>query len=593
MAGALVGGAFLSGFVNVVFDRLFSPEVASLIRGKKLDHKLVERLKTTLYAIEAVLNDAEDKQINDHAVKKWLHDLRDAVYVADDLLDGLSTEAATHEEASNFFSRVLNLRDRKVVSEIEDITSRLEYLVNFKDTLGLKEIPSENFSWRTVSTSLLEGSGSDIYGRDRDKEGMKKLLLDESSEENVCVIPIVGMGGVGKTTLVQWLYNDENLMGKFDLKAWVCVSEESNVVNITKAVIAAVTRAACDAKDLNLLQLDLKEKLSGKRFLVVLDDVWNIDQHGWNSFKKPFQYGTKGSKILVTTRLEKVASILQTAPPYRLHELSDEYCWTVFAKHARFPESGGDSNLERIGKDIVKRCRGLPLAAETLGCLLQTKHDVADWNTILTSELWEIPVEDSKIIPALKISYYHLPPHLKRCFNIFNCPMLKSLPSHMNTLLPRLNSLSIRDCPNIDSFPEGGLPADLATLQIVNCENLLMCLSLIGVHRGLTDLTIGGANSSLREDLLPQLPSLATLILHKFETMEKMDCNSLLHLTSLQVLRIGYCPKLNNMVGERLPLSLIKLEIDRSPLLAELCEKKHPQIWDRISHISGIHVNGR
>ncbi|KAK7328526.1 hypothetical protein VNO77_22635 [Canavalia gladiata] len=154
------------------------------------------------------------------AVKMWLHDLRDAVYVADDLLDQVSTEAATHKEVSNFFPLFLNLRDRKVVCEIKDITIRLEYIVKQKDFLGLKEIPSEDFSWRIPSTSLLERSESDIYGRDQDKEKIKKLLLDDNSEDNVSVIPIWGMGGVGKTTLAQWLYNDENLMGNFDLKAW-------------------------------------------------------------------------------------------------------------------------------------------------------------------------------------------------------------------------------------------------------------------------------------------------------------------------------------------------------------------------------------
>ncbi|XP_061361281.1 putative disease resistance RPP13-like protein 1 [Gastrolobium bilobum] len=412
MAGALVGGAFLSGFINVVFDRLSSPEVANFIRGKKLDSKLIQRLETTLYAVQAVLNDAEHKQFYDPAVKKWLDDLKDAVYVADDLLDQISTEAVTQKEVSNFLSRFLNLRDRKVVSEIEDITSRLESIVKYKDILGLKEIPGENMSWRTPSTSLVKGN---IYGRDNDQDAIIKILND-NSEENLSVIPIVGMGGVGKTTLAQWVFNDENLMKGFDLKAWVCVSEESDILNITRTVIEELTHGTCNVKNFNILQLDLKEKLARKKFFIVLDDVWNIDHHGWDSLKAPFQCGITGSKILVTTRSEKVASVVQTRPPYSLHELSDEHCWSVFAKKAHFPESNGDSTLEKIGREIVKRCKGLPLAAETLGGLLQTRHDIKNWNSILTSEIWEFPTQDSKIIPALRISYYHLPPHLKCCF---------------------------------------------------------------------------------------------------------------------------------------------------------------------------------
>ncbi|XP_061355140.1 putative disease resistance RPP13-like protein 1 [Gastrolobium bilobum] len=98
MAEALVGGAFISSFIDVVFDRLSSPEVANMIRGKNLDNKLLQRLKTTLYTVQLVLNDAEHKQINDPAMKEWLDDLKDAVYAADDLFDQVSIEAVTQKK---------------------------------------------------------------------------------------------------------------------------------------------------------------------------------------------------------------------------------------------------------------------------------------------------------------------------------------------------------------------------------------------------------------------------------------------------------------------------------------------------------------
>ncbi|KAJ1439981.1 P-loop containing nucleoside triphosphate hydrolase [Sesbania bispinosa] len=414
MAEAVVGGAFLSAFLNVIFERLSSSQFLNLIQGKKLDQELLERLKISLHAIQVVLNDAEHKEINEPAVKNWLDDLRDAVYVADDLLDRLSTKAATQKEVSNFLSIYLNLRDREMENKIKDITRQLEYFLKYKDILGLKEIARENFSWRTPSTSLLEGSN--LYGRTQDKGAIIQLLLDDNSEGNISVIPIVGMGGVGKTTLAQSIYNDENLMKKFDLKAWICVSVEFDIVKVTKTAIEAITSSGCNKNDLNLLQLDLKTKLTGKKFFIVLDDIWNGDYNGWNSLKKPFQYGIKGSKILVTTRSRKVASIVQTCPPYHLDELSDTDCWSVFADHACFPRSNGDPTLEKIGRDIVKKCKGLPLAVQTLGGLLRAKRDIKDWNAVLTSEIWELSANDSKIIPALRISYYHLPPHLKRCF---------------------------------------------------------------------------------------------------------------------------------------------------------------------------------
>lgn len=227
MAVAVVGEAFLSAFIEVVLDRLASPELVDLIRGKKVDVNLVQRLKNTLYAVEAVLNDAEQKHIKDSAVDKWLDDLKDAVYVADDLLDHFSTKAATTwKEVSNstFFSRFFNSEERDMVHKLEDIASRLESILKFKDILGLQHISTHHSSWRTPSTSLDAGR-SIIFGRDADKKAILKLLLEDDNGKdgdsygNTSVIPIVGMGGVGKTTLAQSVYNHDNIKQKFDVQA--------------------------------------------------------------------------------------------------------------------------------------------------------------------------------------------------------------------------------------------------------------------------------------------------------------------------------------------------------------------------------------
>uniref|UniRef100_A0A0R0KLE6 Disease resistance N-terminal domain-containing protein n=1 Tax=Glycine max TaxID=3847 RepID=A0A0R0KLE6_SOYBN len=101
MAAAVVGGAFLSAFLDVVFDRLASPEFVDLILGKKLSKKLLQKLETTLRVVGAVLDDAEKKQITNTNVKHWFDDLKDAVYEADDLLDHVFTKAATQNKVRN------------------------------------------------------------------------------------------------------------------------------------------------------------------------------------------------------------------------------------------------------------------------------------------------------------------------------------------------------------------------------------------------------------------------------------------------------------------------------------------------------------
>ncbi|QHO51884.1 Putative disease resistance RPP13-like protein [Arachis hypogaea] len=410
MAGALVGGAFLSGFINVVFDRFLSSEAANLIIGKKLGPDLVERLRISLHAAEALVDDAEYKQLDNPSVKDWLNSLREVVYVADDLLDSVLTIEATRKEVRSFWPISFLNRDREIVDKMEDVVRRINFLEKQKDFLGLEKTTKKNFlSWRIPSTSLVEGN---IFGREKEQDEIIKIIND-NREHQLSVIPIVGIGGVGKTTLAQWLYNNDKLMEGFQVKEWVCISEHFDIAQVTKNIIGQNARCI---DDFNSLQLELKEKLSAKKFFIVLDDVWSDDGDVWKKFKTPFQYGAKGSTILVTTRVKEVASVVQTCPPYVLSELSEDCCWSVFANNACFPESNGSSILEEIGRKIVKKCKGLPLAVETLGRMLRTKHNVKEWEDVLISDIWEFSVKNSKIIPALLISYFHLPAHLKRCF---------------------------------------------------------------------------------------------------------------------------------------------------------------------------------
>ncbi|XP_020991699.1 putative disease resistance RPP13-like protein 1 isoform X1 [Arachis duranensis] len=418
MAAELVGGAFLSSFLSVLFDRLSDPEIINMMRGKKVDQKLLQRLENILNVVEAVLNDAEKKQITDPAVKRWLENLQDAVYDADDLLDEVATKAATQKDPpGNFLSRFLNFQDREMVTRIEEIIARLEDIAKHKDILRLEKIAAKNMSGRIPSTSLVKKS--DIFvGRDKERDTIVKLLLDDSNNGELSVIPIVGMGGIGKTTLAKLVYNNEKVQQKFHVKAWVCVGEEFDVLMVTKAVIEK-TCSPCNSNDLDTVQNHLKNALVGKNFLVVLDDVWSSNCEGWESFLIPFECGSEGGKILVTSRLDTVASMVKTKhnEAHNLSLLDEEECWLVFANRAWDPAESRDcSDLVEIGRKIVEKCKGLPLAAQTLGGLLRGEDSENVWNDVLNSEIWEFSEEKCGVLPALRISYYHLPSHLKRCF---------------------------------------------------------------------------------------------------------------------------------------------------------------------------------
>nr|XP_004303085.2 PREDICTED: putative disease resistance RPP13-like protein 1 isoform X3 [Fragaria vesca subsp. vesca] len=225
------------------------------------------------------------------------------------------------------------------------------------------------------------------------------------------------MGGIGKTTLAQLVYNDVNVSSKFDLKAWACVSDVFDVQRITKALVESATKGSCSTNNLELLQEQLKKWLKNKKFLFVLDDGWNEKYESWDKLRVPFTVGALGSKIIITTRSKTVASLMGTVPTYCLEGLSDGDCWLLFEQIV-FRNRNLDSypKLKVIGKKIVDECKGLPLAAKALGGLLRAEPELDEnyWNDILNSKIWKLA--DNNILPALRLSYHHLPEDLKRCF---------------------------------------------------------------------------------------------------------------------------------------------------------------------------------
>ncbi|XP_022764728.1 putative disease resistance protein At3g14460 [Durio zibethinus] len=362
----------------------------------------------------------------------WLADLKDLAYDLDDILDEFSTEALgrklvkEHQDSTSMvpkagptgFHSSSIMFNYKMMSKIKEITRRLEGLATQKSNLQLMEISvgrPTTIPKRPPSTSLVNETY--VRGRNKEKQEILDLVLSNNGcEGGVSVIPIVGMGGIGKTTLAQLVYNDDSIKDHFDLTSWVCVSNEFDVVKITKAVLQSVTSEPCDEKEFNLLQVKLKEKLSGKKFLLVLDDVWNQNYSAWLELRPPFDTGVPGSKIIVTTRSFNVSSVMRTTADYSLQYLSNEDSLSVLAHHAL---DRGDftehPDLEEIGLEIVKKCGGLPLATITIAGLLRTRVNHDAWKAILESDIWNLPEEKSNIVPALLLSYYSLSSQLKQC----------------------------------------------------------------------------------------------------------------------------------------------------------------------------------
>ncbi|KAK9138222.1 hypothetical protein Sjap_008816 [Stephania japonica] len=285
------------------------------------------------------------------------------------------------------------------------------------------------------------------------------MLLDESAVnkgENFSVISVVGFGGIGKTTLAQSIYNDEVVNKGFTFKKWVCVANDnSSEKNLLGEVFLHICENQTRASNKVQMQEKLEEKLRGKKFLLVFDDVWNSSQ--WDDVRVVLKCGAPGSKVIVTTRIQKVANdmgAVHDSLKY-LNHLSEDHCRAIFEKRA-FGSGGPDKtrDLEVIGWEIVKKCHGVPLAVKAMGSLMHSKKTINEWMTIKNSE--NLNVIGDNLVNVLRLSYDHLPSPVKQCFQycaIFpkDAKMLKSDLIHQwmaQGFIPALDDLEMEQVGN-------------------------------------------------------------------------------------------------------------------------------------------------
>uniref|UniRef100_A0A0E0J211 NB-ARC domain-containing protein n=1 Tax=Oryza nivara TaxID=4536 RepID=A0A0E0J211_ORYNI len=413
----------------------------SSVKGELED---LRALEGTMRRIHATLRDAEQRwNTREKSAKLRLEEIKELAYDAEEVVDEYQYEVTRRkveataaqgggggDGASSSSSRKrkihkvrdedyfieagivpvpreLTVRARKVIQRFGEIEGYYGSFTLSENDGDRRIIPDIN-SLRQTSSFVFAPI---IVGRDQDKENViKKMMTLEGSRIGGCisVLAIVGMGGLGKTTLAQLVYNDPKVRQAFDLFGWVCVSEHFDVNNVTRKILSSIAKKNCDYIQSSELQGQLENLIKDKRVFLVLDDVWNERSDCWKLLCMPIFASTR-CDIIVTTRNEAVARLVQTIPFYNLDYLNPDDSWLLF-KQTAFVEQDNNvspANLVEIGQRIAKKCKGLPLALKTLGSVLRFEAN---------SELWDLERSQNEVLPALELSYKHMPMHLKLCF---------------------------------------------------------------------------------------------------------------------------------------------------------------------------------
>ncbi|XP_048442405.1 disease resistance protein RGA2-like isoform X1 [Pyrus x bretschneideri] len=309
-----------------------------------------------------------------------------------------------------FFSCSNQLFGLKMGHKIKDINKRLSEVASRRPNDLKDNCVDTQFIVRERVNHSFVPKENIIIGRDEDVKAIIQLLLGPNSTENVSTISIVGFGGLGKTALARLIFNDDVIQNHFELKIWTCVSNVFELDIVVKKILQS------EHNGIEQLQNELRRKVDGKKYLLVLDDVWNEEREKWLNLKYLLMGGGKGSRILITTRSEIVATTSDTKP-YTLRGLDEKQSWSLFKEMAFIDgKELENSTIKEVGMEVARKCKGVPLAIRTMGGMLRTKHHEIEWFNIKDRKLSKISKKEDDILPTLKLSYDVLPSHLKHCF---------------------------------------------------------------------------------------------------------------------------------------------------------------------------------
>ncbi|CAL4991610.1 unnamed protein product [Urochloa decumbens] len=414
----------------------------------------VDGLRRIMVKLQALMHDAEQRACQDggdrqETVQDWLKDFKAVAYNVDDLLDEFeATELIRQKQPkikllfSAYNPLLLRLTIGHKMKKVKEILNNIE-----KGGQALHLVPQDTPTWAQVCTNQASIASTNGYinigmvGRNTEKEKIMKMLLKTEAEEVISIIPIIGLGGMGKTTLAQAIFSDKRAT-IFDVRVWIYVSKKFYLQRIGEIILSTVSKSTSNEAseayippkdgDLQSITEILKTMLPTKKYVIVLDDMWEEGHHNLEKLKQMLRYGGKGSKVILTTRMQHVVDKLDVgaladqgiirpvrkSDQIKLSPLSEGDCWNVMRQIA-FRQDEDLGGLEVIGKQISKKCAGLPLLARSLGYLVSQYKSTEAWEDIRDKKIILGMKEDIQLqepLECLMLSYYYMPFKFKLCF---------------------------------------------------------------------------------------------------------------------------------------------------------------------------------
>ncbi|XP_012090562.1 disease resistance protein RGA2 [Jatropha curcas] len=413
--------------------RLLITEEIKLVWG--FDEEL-NSLKDSLAMIHDVLQDAEEQQATQMAVRRWLKKLKDVAYDAESVLDELSYEMLRQKvEMENqpdtkvrkfAFSKGIRYVKKtayhvKMSHKVRHVNEMLDKIKNEASSFGLRVISIDRVPQIRLERVTDSAIDHPIVGREVDVSKIVDLLVCFGDQQVLTVVPIVGMGGLGKTAIAKLVCQEAMQRKLFDVKMWICVSSNFDEQSILAEMLQTLNENAGGITNKDAALQHLEKELGDKKFLLVLDDVWNQEYEMWDSLKIRLLAISKrkGNAIIVTTRSEEVASIMESHPRcrHKLNLLSTDECWSIMKERVcEIRGSSIPSELEAIGKEIADKCKGVPLAARVVAGAMSRDMRREAWVSIRDSNVLNALDKEIRIESILRISFDRLPSPLKPCF---------------------------------------------------------------------------------------------------------------------------------------------------------------------------------